>query len=100
MPWNLWGALLPITLPTHFTCLPTCRCNGHSGNVEHIDWSLPISLPGSKLHGEMILQATDTSGNLLYWNPKTGVLPAFNTCRQGSMRHSRAPWTQHVIQTH
>jgi microtubule-associated protein-like 5 len=52
---------------------------GHSGNIEHIDWSLPISLPGSKLHGCMIIQVSDASGNLLNWNPKNGeelLLPA------------------------
>jgi len=48
------------------------KCVGHSGNVEHIDWTLPISLPGHKLHGAMIFKAVDQSGNLLYWDPKTG----------------------------
>ncbi|KAJ9507961.1 hypothetical protein QJQ45_021288 [Haematococcus lacustris] len=48
------------------------KCSGHSGNLEHLDWSLPINQPGSKLHMSMVLQASDASGNLLYWDPKTG----------------------------
>ena len=48
------------------------KCVGHSGCICHIDWTLPISLAGSKLHGKMIIQAVDESGNLLYWDPKTG----------------------------
>ncbi|GFH16043.1 uncharacterized protein HaLaN_12389 [Haematococcus lacustris] len=47
------------------------KCSGHSGNLEHLDWSLPINQPGSKLHMSMVLQASDASGNLLYWDPKT-----------------------------
>jgi len=54
------------------------KCCGHSGNIEHIDWSLPISQPGSKLHGQMIIQATDASTNLLYWDPRTGKKIPYN----------------------
>lgn len=56
----------------HAMWLSHHRCCGHSGNIEHIDWSLPISQPGSKLHGQMIIQATDSSTNLLHWDPRTG----------------------------
>lgn len=48
------------------------KCVGHSGNVEHIDWTLPISLPGHHLHANMIFRAVDQSGNLLFWDPRTG----------------------------
>lgn len=37
------------------------KCTGHSGCIEHIDWTLPISVPGTKLHGKMILMAVDES---------------------------------------
>eukprot|EP00798_Chlamydomonas_sp_ICE-L_P021966 gene21966-29019_t len=45
------------------------RCTGHSGTIQHLDWTLPISLPGHKLHGEMLFMAADASGNIMYWNP-------------------------------
>eukprot|EP00200_Dunaliella_tertiolecta_P007628 CAMPEP_0202381592 /NCGR_PEP_ID=MMETSP1127-20130417/37027_1 /ASSEMBLY_ACC=CAM_ASM_000462 /TAXON_ID=3047 /ORGANISM="Dunaliella tertiolecta, Strain CCMP1320" /LENGTH=1435 /DNA_ID=CAMNT_0048980603 /DNA_START=339 /DNA_END=4646 /DNA_ORIENTATION=+ len=61
------------------------KCIGHSGNVEHIDWSYPISQPGSRLHGQMIIQSSDTSGNLLYWDTKTGKKIAYN--------QRDAPWS-------
>ncbi|KAG1659723.1 hypothetical protein FOA52_012263 [Chlamydomonas sp. UWO 241] len=48
------------------------KCVGHSGNVAHIDWTLPISMPGHRLHGSMIFKAVDQSGNMLFWDPKTG----------------------------
>jgi WD40 repeat protein len=48
------------------------KCTGHSGCVIHIDWTLPISVPGTKLNGTMIIKAVDESKNLLYWDPKTG----------------------------
>lgn len=48
------------------------KCTGHSGAIEHIDWTLPISAPGTKLNGTMIIRAVDESKNLLYWDPKTG----------------------------
>jgi microtubule-associated protein-like 5 len=68
----------------NFTWASPCSCNddyklmakcaGHSGWVEHIDWTLPISLPGTKLHGSMLIMCVDSSKNLLYWNPRTGAL--------------------------
>lgn len=48
------------------------KCTGHSGSIEHIDWTLPISVPGTKLNGTMIIRAVDESKNLLYWDPRTG----------------------------
>ena len=48
------------------------KCCGHSGCISHLDWTLPIALPGTKLNGKMILMGVDESGNLLFWNPKTG----------------------------
>ncbi|GMH32772.1 hypothetical protein BSKO_00606 [Bryopsis sp. KO-2023] len=47
------------------------RCIGHSGTVEHIDWSLPIEDP-LELKGKMILQSNDTSREILFWDPQTG----------------------------
>eukprot|EP01025_Chloroclados_australasicus_P047988 TRINITY_DN5422_c1_g2_i1.p1 TRINITY_DN5422_c1_g2~~TRINITY_DN5422_c1_g2_i1.p1 ORF type:complete len:423 (+),score=32.36 TRINITY_DN5422_c1_g2_i1:23-1291(+) len=46
-------------------------CVGHSGTIEHLDWSLPLSAP-LKLKNKMILQSNDTSREILHWNPKTG----------------------------
>ncbi len=54
------------------------KCVGHSGNIEHIDWSLPIAMPGFKLHGQMIIRSADASGNLLYWDPRQGRKIAHN----------------------
>ncbi|CAD7702032.1 unnamed protein product [Ostreobium quekettii] len=48
-----------------------CRCVGHSGTIEHIDWSLPVEGPPG-LRGRCILQANDTSRESLCWDPRSG----------------------------
>jgi len=82
--WQIAGQVCR-TVSTHSGCarLQKNRCVGHSGNVEHIDWSYPISQPGSRLHGQMIIQAADSSGNLLYWDVKTGVCVRVHVCVGG-----------------
>ena len=47
------------------------RCVGHSGTIEHLDWSLPIDTP-VQAKGRWILQANDTSREVLHWDPRTG----------------------------
>lgn len=47
------------------------RCIGHSGTVEHIDWSLPLDSP-LELQGLHIIQSNDTSREVLYWDPRSG----------------------------
>lgn len=47
------------------------RCVGHSGTIEHLDWSLPID-SHCKLDGLTILQSNDTSREILHWDPRTG----------------------------
>lgn len=76
--------MLPITIPIltwpHPLSCDSCndnyklvaKCCGHSGCISHLDWTLPIALPGTKLNGKMLLMGVDESGNLLFWNPKTG----------------------------
>lgn len=51
---------------------PLLRCTGHSGTVTHVDWSLPIVLPGTPHDGKFVLQTCDTALELLYWDPTTG----------------------------
>ncbi|GFR50670.1 hypothetical protein Agub_g12921 [Astrephomene gubernaculifera] len=56
----------------------TAKCLGHSGTVTHVDWSLPVSLPGTPLQGRFVLQSCDTAAELLYWNPQTGKKLPYN----------------------
>ncbi|GLC70429.1 hypothetical protein PLESTF_000972700 [Pleodorina starrii] len=49
-----------------------CKCVGHSSTVKHVDWSLPVLLPGTPMDGKFALQSCDASGMLLYWDPTTG----------------------------
>ncbi|KAG2496899.1 hypothetical protein HYH03_004906 [Edaphochlamys debaryana] len=54
------------------------KCMGHSGTVTHIDWSLPICIPGTPIDGKFILQSSDTAGDLLHWLPETGKKLKYN----------------------
>ncbi len=40
--------------------------------MTHVDWSLPIVLPGTPHDGKFVLQSCDTALDLLYWDPTTG----------------------------
>ncbi len=51
------------------------RCVGHTGSVQHLDWSLPMDYPGEAIHEQMVLQTCDNSGMLLSWDPRTGKGP-------------------------
>jgi WD40 repeat protein len=46
------------------------RCVGHSGSVLHLDWTLPVASP-LQLRGSMLLASSDTSREILFWNPST-----------------------------
>jgi hypothetical protein len=59
------------------------RCVGHSGTIQHLDWSLPVPSP-SEHRGKFILQSTDAAHELLHWDPETG--------RQVSSNQRNAPW--------
>lgn len=47
------------------------KCVGHSGSVEHLDWTLPVPSP-AKYRGRMLLQSTDNAYEILHWDPLTG----------------------------
>lgn len=48
-----------------------CRCVGHSGSIQHLDWTLPVPSPAAVV-GQMLLMSTDNAAEILYWNPLTG----------------------------
>lgn len=53
--------------------LPPVRCMGHSGTVQHVDWSLPVDLGGTPFDGKFAIQSCDSSGDMLYWDPYSGA---------------------------
>ncbi|EFJ49062.1 hypothetical protein VOLCADRAFT_90304 [Volvox carteri f. nagariensis] len=55
-----------------------CKCVGHSSCVKHVDWSLPVLLPGTPMDGRFALQSCDATGSLLYWDPCTGKKLPYN----------------------
>lgn len=59
------------------------RCSGHSGTINHLDWSLPIPSP-SEHRGKFILQSSDGAWEILYWDPETG--------RAITSNQRNAPW--------
>ena len=50
-----------------------CKLTGHSGSIDSLDWTLPITMPGSRLNGSWLLMASDQSSNLLFWDPQRGA---------------------------
>ncbi|KAG2428966.1 hypothetical protein HXX76_011210 [Chlamydomonas incerta] len=55
-----------------------CKCMGHSGTVQHVDWSLPVDLGGTPFDGKFAIQSCDSSGDMLYWDPYSGKKLPYN----------------------